>query len=121
MTLPQRGCVYCGFESRMRLRWRTFAHSSCLNPFPPFTFISSSTKDRRPFLRDKSTRDASVATTPLGLCSFADRDPKVARPSQPWAGGHNPFGIACWPFGLLVITKAKLRPSPDHELALDPG
>src|SRR5438045_2075544 len=38
--------------------------------------------------------DATVAPQPpLGLCSFADRDPKVARPSQPWAGGRNPFGI----------------------------
>ncbi|MGA3145595.1 MAG: transposase [Verrucomicrobiota bacterium] len=30
----------------------------CPSPFPPFTFISSSTKDRRPFLRDKTTRKA---------------------------------------------------------------
>ena len=33
------------------------------------------------------------ATTPLGLFRVACGVPKVARSSQPWAGGHNPFGI----------------------------
>src|SRR5437879_1428102 len=33
------------------------------------------------------------AATPLGLFRVSDRVPKVARPSQPWAGGRNPFGI----------------------------
>ncbi len=33
------------------------------------------------------------ATTPLGLFRVAADVPKVARASQPWAGGHNPFGI----------------------------
>ena len=33
-----------------------------------------------------------MATTPLGLGIFSTF-PRVARASQPWAGGHNPFGI----------------------------
>src|SRR5207245_11049479 len=36
---------------------------------------------------------ATSATTPLGLFSIPKRAPKVARSSQPWAAGHNPFGI----------------------------
>ena len=30
----------------------------------------------------------------VAVVIFLRRIPKVARPSQPWAGGHNPFGIA---------------------------
>ena len=33
------------------------------------------------------------ATTPLGLRPFRPPLPRVARASQPWALGHNPFGI----------------------------
>ena len=33
------------------------------------------------------------AATPLGLKFSSSQFPKVARASQPWAGGHNPFGI----------------------------
>jgi hypothetical protein len=35
---------------------------------------------------------SKISATPLGLVMF-ERIPKVARSSQPWAGGHNPFGI----------------------------
>jgi hypothetical protein len=35
----------------------------------------------------------SKATTPLGLAIGSTAFPRVARGSQPWAGGHNPFGI----------------------------
>src|SRR5882762_832799 len=31
---------------------------------------------------------------PVGVETDATRKPRVARSSQPWAGGHNPFGIA---------------------------
>ena len=34
------------------------------------------------------------AATPLGLTPIPSRFPRVARASQPLAGGHNPFGIA---------------------------
>jgi len=40
------------------------------------------------------------AATPLGLRKPRRRQPRVARASQPWAGGHNPVGIArtaAWP------------------------
>src|SRR5258706_16131070 len=33
------------------------------------------------------------ATTPLGLPNSYTSEPRVARSSQPGAGGHNPFGI----------------------------
>ena len=33
------------------------------------------------------------AATPLGLCAIVSSFPRVARASQPWAGGRNPFGI----------------------------
>ena len=33
------------------------------------------------------------ATTPSGLAISFPLSPRVARASQPWAGGHNPFGI----------------------------
>src|SRR6266566_4487632 len=33
------------------------------------------------------------ATTPLGLTLSDRKFPRVARPSQPWALGRNPFGI----------------------------
>ena len=36
---------------------------------------------------------ANSDTTPMGLVTFCGRGPRVARSSQPWAGGHNPFGI----------------------------
>src|SRR5205814_6227235 len=36
---------------------------------------------------------AIFATTPLGLRSLRFGFPRVARSSQPWAGGLNPFGI----------------------------
>jgi hypothetical protein len=42
------------------------------------------------------------ATTPLGLATSVRPAPRVARSSQPWAGGHNPFGIA---------DPSKVRPS----------
>jgi hypothetical protein len=35
----------------------------------------------------------SKATTPLGLAVGSTTFPRVARGSQPWAGGRNPFGI----------------------------
>ena len=35
----------------------------------------------------------SNGTTPLGLKPFSSRFPRVARASQPWALGQNPFGI----------------------------
>src|SRR5206468_9097315 len=34
-----------------------------------------------------------VGATPLGLKAAFSQFPRVARSSQPWAGGHNPFGI----------------------------
>ena len=34
-----------------------------------------------------------TAATPLGLWSFSNRFPRVARASQPWALRRNPFGI----------------------------
>jgi len=42
----------------------------------------------------------NTGTTPLGLVRFADVEPRVARASQPWAGGRNPFGIGV---GLLCL------------------
>jgi len=39
--------------------------------------------------RHASTQD----TTPLGLLILWTRFPRVARTSQPWALGRNPFGI----------------------------
>src|SRR5437870_535945 len=38
-------------------------------------------------------RAANSGTTPLGLAMFCGCGPRVARSSQPWAGGRNPFGI----------------------------
>src|SRR5207245_7147023 len=38
-------------------------------------------------------RTTNRATTPLGLMHLPPRFPRVARPSQPWAVGRNPFGI----------------------------
>ena len=35
---------------------------------------------------------SKIGATPLGLVMF-ERIPRVARSSQPWAGGRNPFGI----------------------------
>src|SRR5213593_551207 len=31
---------------------------------------------------------------PVGVVVYSRRFPRVARALQPWAGGHNPFGIA---------------------------
>ncbi len=31
---------------------------------------------------------------PVGVVRYSRRFPRVARASQPWAGRHNPFGIA---------------------------
>ena len=38
-------------------------------------------------------RIASSRHNPVGVAPSARRFPKVARPSQPWAEGHNPVGI----------------------------
>src|SRR2546422_7583881 len=38
-------------------------------------------------------RDQQCDTTPLGLKDVLRVVPRVARSSQPWAVGHNPFGI----------------------------
>ena len=43
--------------------------------------------------------------TPLGLKRFSLSFPKVARASQPWAGGRNPVGIGRKVFGLLSVEK----------------
>ena len=45
---------------------------------------------------DQSDPTSHPAATPLGLWGFAAALPRVARSSQPWAGGRNPFGIG-WP------------------------
>jgi hypothetical protein len=48
--------------------------------------------------------------TPLGLGIFQTRIPGVAPPSQPWAEGHNPFGIEkheTTTFGRLGLTVAR--------------
>jgi len=45
----------------------------------------------RPTDGDRRAKDSD--STPLGLGIFEQRCPRVARSSQPWAGGHNPFGI----------------------------
>src|SRR5580765_805505 len=45
---------------------------------------------RGPVLRK---RQANQDTTLSGLNFVRHREPRVARASQPWAGGHNPFGI----------------------------
>jgi len=51
----------------------------------------STPKGLRPIDVNIHLRDG--VSTPLGLGIFEQRCPRVARSSQPWAGGHNPFGI----------------------------
>src|SRR6188474_2375662 len=46
---------------------------------------------------------AHQSRNPVGVLSFQIRCPRVARSSQPWALGHNPFGIG-------RLSKADLRP-----------
>ena len=54
-----------------------------------------------------------AVTTPLGLPISFRRSPRVTRPSQPWAGGHNPFGIE---------NGCKVQVVPPHsKLFLDSG
>jgi hypothetical protein len=43
-----------------------------------------------------------VDSTPSGLMDSLVRSPRVARSSQPWAGGHNPFGIAVGRISSLI-------------------
>ena len=50
-------------------------------------------------------------------CGFADRFPRVARSSQPWAGGRNPVGIQRWNFRTLFGPVSIGRP----EVRLDHG
>ena len=42
--------------------------------------------------------DAIPRRNPVGVVGFWDIFPKVARASQPWAGGRNPVGIQDWNF-----------------------
>ncbi len=42
---------------------------------------------------DPSNPAPYPAATPLGLWGYSAALPRVARSSQPWAGGRNPFGI----------------------------
>ena len=42
---------------------------------------------------DPSNPSSHPAATPLGLWGYSSALPRVARSSQPWAGGRNPFGI----------------------------
>jgi hypothetical protein len=44
-------------------------------------------------LKGLKPRAKNGASTPMGLKIFFGRLPRVARASQPWAGGRNPFGI----------------------------
>ncbi len=39
-----------------------------------------------------SRAESQMAATPLGLMKTLIRVPRVARASQPWAGGHSPVG-----------------------------
>ena len=39
---------------------------------------------------------ATAGPQPRWGCGFVDRFPRVARASQPWAGGRNPVGILRW-------------------------
>ena len=48
--------------------------------------------------------DRSQAATPSGLTDHSKPLPRVARASQPWAGGRNPFGI----HGLVRIVLSSL-------------
>ena len=38
--------------------------------------------------------DTELCHNPVGVATFSSRYPRVSRSSQPWAGGHNPFGIS---------------------------
>ena len=65
------------------------------------------------------------ATTPLGLPNLSAPLPRVARASQPWAGGHNPFGIGvgllCLLFyfvALNLVTAADLWPAALERMPL---
>jgi hypothetical protein len=63
-------------------------------------FLGLNVRSCRPASRSTSTRrrhathSAAHATTPLALFSNFQRAPKVGALLQPWAEGHNPFGIA---------------------------
>jgi hypothetical protein len=54
---------------------------------------------------------ADSGTTPLGLMRFSRLKPRVASrlAGQPWAGGHNPFGIANAWEGQTLPTKHQPR------------
>jgi len=59
------------------------------------------------WLIDTDLHAGNAASTPLGLWNFEQRFPRVARSSQPWAGGHNPFGIedrvkSAFPLALFI-------------------
>jgi len=59
-------------EGRLFVAWSL--HADQINP-PPASF------------------KMTFAEISVGVDRLAPYFPKVARPSQPWAGGHNPVGI----------------------------
>ena len=59
-----------------------------------------------------------VGCNPVGVGIFSGRAPRVARSSQPWAGGRNPFGIELSSWGpvrciakpsFLMVSKSPVR------------
>ena len=57
----------------------------------------------------RGVREAGVGRVkpqpPLGLNSLGAWTPRVARPSQPWAVGRNPFGIGRVRLRLVALTR----------------
>jgi hypothetical protein len=89
--------VVTGFAARGRVRIPTgfrlkaqgCAPGATLGPLPA-NIINRNAVAAMPF--SSVTRD--VCHNPVGVGSDLFSFPQVARFSQPWAGGHNPFGIA---------------------------
>ena len=51
---------------------------------------------------------------PVGVGTFWPSSPRVARGSQPWAGGHNPFGIGEGVGARLAWVDRAVRTIADH-------
>jgi len=93
---PQRGCVSIPIESfgnlsQVRVQRYTLVPKKWTAVFGGEDEVNVNVRMRlghgSPFI---------LCRNPVGVVAFADHLPRVARASQPWALGRNPFGISLW-------------------------
>ena len=84
---PERGCVR--IPTGFCLKAQGCAPGATLGHLPA-NIINRNAVAAMPF----SSVARDVCHNPVGVVLICFRFPRVARSSQPWAGGHNPFGIA---------------------------